>query len=140
MQATMARPLNASWCATIRGSSAAYLPRAGGGSTRSWACLRVQSPVECRRLTDVSQLGGSTLLWIPQAAVLALIEGERSGVAGPAATLRMVTGAKGEGVELKCSSTPLDCVTQCCERSAICSAFVSGMPGWCRTPPWKVLI
>jgi hypothetical protein len=96
MQATMARPLNASWRATIRGSSAACLPRAGGGSTRSWACLRVQSPVDCRRLTDVSQLGGATLLWIPQAVVLALIEGERSGVAGQVATLRMVTGGNGE--------------------------------------------
>ena len=28
---------------------------------------------------------------------------------------------------------------QCCERScSSCSAFVSAMPGWCRTPPWRV--
>ena len=77
---------------------------------------------------------------IPQAAVLGLIEGACSGFAGPVATLRMATGRNRRGVELKFSPTPLVCVTQCCERSAICSAFVSGMPGWCRTPPWKVLI
>ena len=60
-QATMKQPLDTLSCATIRVSSAARLPRAGGGSTRSWACFRVQSPLECRDWTEVSQSGSATL-------------------------------------------------------------------------------